>query len=164
MLGFGAACGLNHKHIGRCTIQGILCITWSGKDGNAPSMFRLLEPWRRVLEWTSSTSFRPKPATIELGSPLFCRGCLRHWALATSIPLPKTHVDWSQIGFGVYLSPFVEIFSCIWCDPLLSCTDFSTFCFFVGCFRNHIPHNQLWRSEANVLSCDSGIILQNSSY
>lgn len=26
MFGFGVACGFYHKHIGRCTIQGVLCI------------------------------------------------------------------------------------------------------------------------------------------
>lgn len=131
LLGFLAACGFYNKHIGRCSIQGVLFISWSSKERNAGSMLRLFEPWRCVFQWTSGSSLWSKPLPIELGPPLLCCGYLCCREVVTSIPFAQTHVDWSQIDFGVQPCWFFEFFG-VYIEVSLTnpftCIDLSPFC------------------------------------
>lgn len=100
---FFTACGINHQHTSRCSVQGFLCIPGPSKKGNAWSMLRLSEPWRSMLKWASLSALRSKPPSHALGMPFLRCSRIWCWPAMSSVPFAETHVAWGQTDKGEYL-------------------------------------------------------------
>lgn len=177
---FLAAVGFYHKHIGRVLVQGLLCINWSSKDGNAARLFRLSKPWRCIFVWTNVSTLWSKPSPTQPSFPFLRCGCLWRWPAVAFISLPKALMAWSStylcmssetliinnlhyifsfffclFRFKYYFSPFIFYFNLLW-SPYFQNFHFGPYTFKFGSFWFLYFQNVLfgpWTFKVTILVC-----------
>lgn len=146
-----AASGIHDQYFGRGLVQGLLCFTWSSKEGNARGLLWLLKSWRCMLNRTSFSTLRLKPSPLELGSPFFRCRSIWCWPFIAALSFTFPHLDWSQINFGQYELLLYSLSFCLYYiyikeqSKVISLSS-ENLSFLAGCIRDHLPHNQGRRS------------------